>query len=191
MDMITDLPMIDGCDSILSMVDHGLTKGVIFIPCSKTVTEEKVGKLLLKNVYPLFRLPDSFLSDRGPQFPPKAFRELLKLLGIESKLTTAYHPQGDGTTERFNQEIEAYLAIFCSSNPETWKNALPTLEFTHNDRKHADRQRSPFKLMMGIQPLAIPTSFENTMFPSVEECLKNLLKEQEEAIAAHDWHEPE
>jgi len=67
----------------------------------------------------LFSLPDSFLSDRGPQFAAKAFRELLKLLGIESKLTTAYHPQGDGTTECFNQEIEAYLAIFCSSNPKT------------------------------------------------------------------------
>ena len=50
MDMITDLPVIDGYDSILSVVDHRLTKGVIFIPCSKTVTKE-VGKLLLKNVY--------------------------------------------------------------------------------------------------------------------------------------------
>jgi len=186
MDMITDLPMIDGYDSILSVVDHGLTKGVIFIPCSKTVTEEEVGKLLLKNVYRRFGLPDSFLSDRGPQFAAKAFRELLKLLGIESKLTTAYHPQGDGTTERFNQEIEAYLAIFCSSNPETWKDALPTLEFTHNDRKHADRRHSPFELMMGTQPLAIPISFENTKFPSVEERLKNLLKDREEAIAAHE-----
>ena len=66
MDMITDLPMIDGYDSILSVVDHKLTKGVIFIPCSKTVTEEEVGKLLLENVYRRFGLPDSFLSDRGP-----------------------------------------------------------------------------------------------------------------------------
>jgi len=177
MDMITDLPIIDGYDSILFVVDHRLTKGVIFIPCSKTITEEEVGKLLLENVYRRFGLPDSFLSDRGPQFAAKAFRELLKLLGIESKLTTAYHPQGDGTTGRFNQEIEAYLAIFCSSNPKTWKDALPTLELTHNDRKHADRQQSPFELMMGTQLIAVPTSFKNTKFPSVEEQLKNLLKD--------------
>jgi len=140
MDMITDLPVINRYDSILAVVDHGPTKGVIFIPCSKTVTKEEVGKLLLKNVYRRFGLSDSFLSDRGPQFTAKAFRELLKLFGVESKLTKAYHPQGDGTTECFNQEIEAHLAIFCSSNPETWKDVLPTLEFTRNDRKYVDRQ---------------------------------------------------
>jgi transposase InsO family protein len=57
------------------------------------------------------------LSDRGPQFAVKAFRELLKLFGIKSNLTTAYHPQTDGATEQVNQEIEAYLSIYCSAHP--------------------------------------------------------------------------
>jgi transposase InsO family protein len=59
----------------------------------------------------MFGLPDKFISDRGPQFASKAFIELLKLLGVKSTLSTAYHPQSDGITEQMNQEIEAYLSI--------------------------------------------------------------------------------
>jgi transposase InsO family protein len=73
------------------------------------------------------------LSDQGPQFAAKAFRKLLKLLGIKSNLTMAYHPQTDGATERVNQEIEAYLSIYCSAHPTEWKNSLSMLEFTHNN----------------------------------------------------------
>jgi transposase InsO family protein len=73
------------------------------------------------------------LSDRGPQFSAKAFRELLKLLGIKLNLTATYHPQTDGATEQVNQEIKAYLSIYCSVHPTEWKNSLSTLEFTHNN----------------------------------------------------------
>ena len=112
--------------------------------------------------------------------------ELLKLLGIKSALSTAYHPQTDGTTKRVNQEIEAYLAIYCASHPEEWLMALHTLEFTHNNRRHADRPKTPFELMFGDSPLAIPHSFENTRFPAVEAKMKRLQKNREEALAAHE-----
>jgi transposase InsO family protein len=134
MDLITDLPPVDDCNSILVMVDRGNTKGAILIPTAKTLTQEGAGQLLLDNLYKRFSLPDEMLSDRGPQFAAKAFCELLKLLGIKSNLTTAYHPQTDGATERVNQEIEAYLLIYCSAHPTEWKNSLSTLEFTHNNR---------------------------------------------------------
>ena len=84
-------------------------------------------------LYKQFGLPDEMLSDRGPQFAAMAFRELLKLLGIKLNLTMAYHPQMDGVTEQVNQEIEAYLLIYCSAHPTEWKNSLSTLEFTHNN----------------------------------------------------------
>jgi hypothetical protein len=186
MDFITDLPPVDGFDSILVVVDQGLTKGVILIPCNKTVTAEETAKLLLDNLYKRFGLPDKFISDRGPQFASKAFIELLKLLGIKSALSTAYHPQSDGTTERVNQEIEAYLSIYCTSHPEEWLTALNTMEFTHNNRRHADRQKTPFELMFGDSPIAIPLSFENTKFPTVEDKMKMLIKNREEALAAHE-----
>ena len=81
---------------------------------------------------------DKIILDRGPQFVAKSFLELLKLLKIKSSLTTAYHPQSDGAMERVNQEIEAYISIFCTNNPEEWSNMLSMMEFTHNNQRHAD-----------------------------------------------------
>ena len=186
MDLITDLPPVDGHDSILVVVDQGLSKGVILVPCNKTLTSEDTARLLLENLYKRFGLPDKIISDRGPQFASKAFTELLKLLGIKSALSTAYHPQTDGTTERVNQEIEAYLSIYCASHPEDWSRALHTLEFTHNNRRHADRQHTPFELMFGESPVAIPLSFENTKYPTMEDKMRTLQRNREEALAAHE-----
>ena len=111
---------------------------------------------------------------------------LLKLLGIKSALSTTYHPQTDGTTECVNQEIEAYLFIYCASHPEDWPQALHTMEFTHNNQQHADRQQTLFKLMFGESPVAIPLAFENTKYPSIEEKMTALLHNRKEALAAHE-----
>ena len=85
-----------------------------------------------------------------------------------------------------NQEVEAYLSIFCASHPEEWPLALHTMEFTHNNRRHTDRQKTPFELMFGDSPVAIPLSFENTKYPSIEQKMATLLHNQEEALAAHE-----
>ena len=182
MDLITDLPPIEldngtTIDALMVVVDHGLMKGVILTPCSKTLTEEGAGEILLNQLYRRFGLPDSIISDRDPRFTARAFQELLRLLGIKSKLTTAFHPQSDGTTERFNQEIEAYLGIYCSSNPTGWHKKIGTTEFMHNNRRHSDRTRTPFELMFGTSPLAIPMAFEHTKFPTVEDKIKALQKD--------------
>jgi hypothetical protein len=76
---------------------------------------------------------DFLISDRDPQFTTKAFENIFKLLGIEHAKTMAFHPQSDRTTEHFNQEIEAYLSIYCFNNPTNWLATLLTLEFTHNN----------------------------------------------------------
>jgi hypothetical protein len=186
MDLITDLPPVDGCDSILVVVDRGNTKGAILIPMAKKLTQEGAGQLLLDNLYKQFGLPDKMLSDRGPQFAAKAFCKLLKLLGIKSNLTTAYHPQTDGATVRVNQEIEAYLLIYCSAHHTAWKNSLSTLEFTHSNRWHADQIHTSFKLMNGKALVAISMTFENTKFPSVAQKIKNLVTSREEVLAAHE-----
>jgi hypothetical protein len=93
MDLITDLPPVDGCNSILVMVDRGNTKGAILIPMTKTLTQEEAGQLLLDNLYKRFGLPDKMLSDRGPQFAAKPFHKLLKLLGINLSPTDRWHHQ--------------------------------------------------------------------------------------------------
>ena len=125
MDMITDLPMVNGLDSLLVMVDQGLMKRVILLPWSKMITAEQVATLLLDNLYKRFRLPNKIILDQGPQFVSQSFRELLKLLGIKSALSMAYHPQTDGTTEWVNQEIKAYLSIYFSLHLEDWPSTIP------------------------------------------------------------------
>jgi len=100
------------------VVDHGSTKGVISIPCNKTIDATLTAQNYIDHVYQRFGLPDSFLSDRGPQFSSQVFREMARLLGIRMLRSTAYHPQTDGETERVNQELEIYFRIFCSNNPE-------------------------------------------------------------------------
>ena len=98
--------------------------------------------------------------------------ELLKLLGIKLSLSTTYHLQTDGTTKKMNQEIEVYLLIYCAFHPEKWLTALHTLEFMHNNCRHTDRQKTPFEIMFGGSPQAVPHSFTNTKFPTVEDKIK-------------------
>ena len=99
MDFITDLPPSENYDSILVVVYQGLSKGVILIPCNKTITAEETAGPFLNNLYKRLGLPNKIISDQGPQFTSKAFIELLKLLGIKSALSTTFHPQTDGTTK--------------------------------------------------------------------------------------------
>jgi len=185
-DLITDLPESGGFDSVMVMVDHGLTKGVILSPCKKTITSEGVAQLFFKKVFLRFGLYDKIISDRGPQFASKFAKELGRLLDYEVALSTAYHPQTDGQTERLNQELETYLRIYCHSAPLDWVKHLPMAEFVHNHRKHDSRNASPFFLMMGYEPRGIPHILPNSAIPAAEDRIRYLQKTREEAIACHN-----
>ena len=96
---ITDLPSSDGFDSLLVMVDHGLTKGVILAPCLKTIDANGVVQLFFDLVFKCFGLHDSIISDRGLQFASAFSQELAQILKYDVHLSTAYHPQTDRQTE--------------------------------------------------------------------------------------------
>jgi Integrase zinc binding domain/Chromo (CHRromatin Organisation MOdifier) domain len=186
MDLIMDLPPAEKSDSILVMVDQGLSKGVILCPTTKKVTMDGIGDLLHENLYKQFELLDKMLSDWGPQLAAKAFRAMLSRLGVNLVLSMAYHPQTDGTMKCVNQEIEAYLAIYCHSHPETWKKNLATMEFTHNNWRHADRPKTSFKIIQGESPKALPLTYENTKFPSINDKIKQMMTDWDETLAAHE-----
>ncbi|SRR6266550_4180412 len=99
MDFITNLPSSDGFDSIFIMVDQGLTKGVILMPCNKTITADKTANLYIWNVFKNFSLPDLMISDRGPQFVSHVFNGIMDSLKVKHKMSNAFHPQTDGQTE--------------------------------------------------------------------------------------------
>jgi hypothetical protein len=186
MDLITDLPEVDGDDSILVVVDRVATKGAIFTSCRKTIDATGVATLLLDNVYRRFGLPEEIIFDRDPRFAANVFREMGRLLGIKLSMSTAYHPQTDGETERVNQELETYLRLYCARHQDQWRSSLPMAEFTHNNRLHTARNQSPFFLMMGYNPRPLPAAFEDTKIPSVQERLSNLQKVREETFALHE-----
>jgi hypothetical protein len=185
-DLITDFLPVEGYNSILVMVDRGLSKGVILCPCAKTITWEGTATLLRDNLSKRFGLPDKIISDRDLRFTAHEFQELLKLLNIKLNLTTAYHPQSDEATERVNQEIKAYLSIYCTSHPEDWLHSLSTLEFTHNNRRHAEKIHSPFELIQGDNLISVPITFSHTKFLTIEEKMKQMISDREEALAAHE-----
>ena len=131
-DFVTDLPESKGYNSINVVVNQGLSKGIIIIPCKKTITAEETTTLFQNNVFNRHSLPTKIVSDRGPQFAAKFTHELWKQLGITPTLSTAYHPQTDGETERVNQEIEQFLWIFCNYHQDNWSDLIPFAEFSHN-----------------------------------------------------------
>ena len=184
-DLITDLPEVHGKNSILVVVDHGLMKGVIIIPCSKTITTAEVARLFFSNVFKWFGLHDSMISDRGPQFASAFTRKLARLLQYNVKLSLAYHPQTDGQTERTNQEIKTYLCIFCINNPKGWLDFLPTAEFQHNSAPHHSTKVSLFSLVLGYEPRAYPP-LGKTFLPALENRLLSLQEARKEALATHE-----
>ena len=175
-----------GFDSLLVVVDHSLSKGVILCPTKKTITAEGIASLFFHKVFLRFGLYTKIISDRGPQFASKFTKELGRILQYDLALSTAYHPQTDRETERVNQEIETYLRIFCGNKPTTWAESITHTEFTHNHQPHSVTGKSPFFLMMGYEPIALPTILPSTSVPTVELQLKELTVACDEALAAHE-----
>lgn len=185
-DFITDLPESETYDSLMVVVDHGLTKGVVIIPCNKSITAMETAELLVKHVYKRFGLPEKFISDRGPQFTAAVTHKWGRLLGIQLAFSTAYHPQTDGESKRTNQEIEGYLRIFCANDPTDWARHLYLVEFSHNIHKHSARNAFPFYLMMGYDPCLFPLPTERSDIPDVTERIQDMEEARKEAEAVHE-----
>ena len=149
--LITDLSLVNGPDSVMVVVNHGLSKGVILTPCTKTVDIVEIAQLFFNHVFKQFRLYEKVMSDRGPQFASAFARELARLLQYNIALSSAYHPQTDRETKCYNQELEIYLYIFCEGQPQKWLELLPMAKFAHNTAVHSVIGKSPFSLIMGYE----------------------------------------
>jgi len=110
-DFITKLPLAQGYDAVL-VVCNCFSKIAHFIVTTEKTSAEGLAKLFQNHVWKLHGLSESIISDRGVQFAAGMMKELNNLLGIQTKLLTAYYPQTDGQMERINQELEQYLRVF-------------------------------------------------------------------------------
>ena len=111
-------------------------------------------------------------------------KELNNLLGIQTKLSTAYHPQTDGQTERVNQELEQYLRVFIDHRQEQWLDWLRTAEFAYNNKIHATTKTSPFKVNYGQNPRMGFERRKKGKYEAAGKFVEKMKKIQEEAKAA-------
>jgi len=151
MDFIVELPKSNGFNAIYVCVDR-FTKMAHFSATTTEVTAEGTASLYLRNVLRLHGLPTDIVSDRGPHFTAKFTKALLQLCNIQGNLSTSFHPQSDGQTERVNQVLEQYLRIFCHHQQDDWHDLLPLAEFAYNNAKHSSTQVSPFYANYGYHP---------------------------------------
>ena len=110
-DFITKLPMVAGKDAILVVCDR-LSKMTYFVATTEGIIAEELARLFRDNVWKLHGLLESVMSDRGLQFAAELTKKLNRMLGIQTKLSTTFHPQTDGQTECMNQELEQYFRFF-------------------------------------------------------------------------------
>ena len=147
-DFITKLPMSKSHDSILVVCDR-FSKMFHFVVTTEKTTVEGLVRLFRDYVWKLHGLSESVISDRGPQFAAGLMRELNKMLGIETKLSTAYHLEIDGQTERTNQELEQYLRMYVNHRQNNWAEWLATAEFAFNNKVHTATKSLPFQVNYG------------------------------------------
>ncbi len=182
MGFITDLPIVKAKNSILVVVDY-LTKMAHFTPCSKSITLEETTQSILDEIVRVHGLPEEIVSDRGPQFTSKFWRRLFELLGVDIRLSSAFHLETNGQTERTNQTLEQYLRCTVSYQQDNWLALLSQAKFTYNNTAHASTGISLFFANYGFHPrfnLEIPGDLVN---PSAEERAKRLKQVQQDLMA--------
>ena len=154
-DFIVSLPpcLETGHDAIMTVVDR-LSKGAHFIPCFTTNSAQDVANLIIQQIYRLHGLPKSIISDRDSRFTSQFWQALFHRLGCKLNLSSGYHPQTDGQTERANRTIEELIRLYCSDDQrqQLWEQYLPILEFEYNNAVNVSTGYSPFYLWYGQHP---------------------------------------
>ncbi|GAA5988531.1 hypothetical protein JCM11641_003305 [Rhodosporidiobolus odoratus] len=153
LDFIVKLPTSqEGNDSILVIVDR-FTKFAHFIPCTEAGTDAPCfAQLFFDNILPLHGLPEDIVSDRGAVFDSAFWQTLTRLTRQKLSMSTAYHPQSDGITERLNQTLEQYLRMFVNYQQDDWQSLLPLAAFVYNDTVHSATKTTPFIASYGFHP---------------------------------------
>jgi hypothetical protein len=154
MDFIEKLPKSEGYDTIMVVVDK-FSKYAHFFPLKHPFSAQVVAQVILDNVVKLHGVPQSIVSDRDNIFTSVFWKHLFELLKVKLALSTAYHPQTDGQSERVNQCLEMYLRCAVQATPHKWKSWLAMAEFWYNTSYHSSLGCSPFKALYGYEAFVL------------------------------------
>jgi transposase InsO family protein len=147
-DFVTGLPPDRKFDAIMVVVDH-FSKYARLVPCAKAIGAPATAQLFLDHVFRHHGLPRTVISDRGPQFIAAFWKTLLQELGSGVALSTAFHPETNGLTERVNGIVLEAVRLFCNDFPEHWVKWLPLVEFAYNNAPQTSLGTSPFMVNHG------------------------------------------
>ena len=147
----------------------------------------ELANIFFDTVVRLHGLPDDIVSDEDPKFTGHCWRALFKHVGVKLSMSTAYHPQSNGQTERDNRTLESIIWNFVSTNFENWDTLLPAAEFSYNNSKQKSTQETPFFLNYGMHPVTPLDRIVNvsidTDVAATTDFLKTIKKANESACA--------
>ncbi|KAJ6437064.1 hypothetical protein O9K51_10361 [Purpureocillium lavendulum] len=156
-DFVTELPPTksNGSTNMMVLTDR-LSKSVV-LESLKDITAETTARALMRNVLQHHGIPAAIVTDRGTQFTSRMWKRLCELLRIKQRLSTAWHPETDGATERANQEVERYIRIFTTYAQDDWDELLPAAAMALNNRTATSTGLTPFFFTHGyhLEPVQV------------------------------------
>jgi transposase InsO family protein len=171
LDFVEGLPHSAGFNSMLVVVDK-LTKYAHFLPLAHPYTAAQVAQTYFDNVFKLHSMPAALVSDRDRVFTSHFWQALFRLSKTNMRMSTTYHPQTDGKTERVNQCLETYLRCFISSCPTKWSKWLPLAEFWYNTSYHTAIKTTPFQALYGHAPRYLGITADSVPVKDLREWLQ-------------------
>ncbi|EIN05666.1 ribonuclease H-like protein, partial [Punctularia strigosozonata HHB-11173 SS5] len=172
MDFLGPFPKSRGHDYLWVIICR-LTGMVHLVPCNTKTTASELAYLFLKEVVQLHGVPDSIVSDRDSKFNSKFWRELHRLMGTRLLMSTAFHPQTDGVTERANRTVSQILCSFVRPDQTDWADMLALTEFAMNAARSETTGYSPFELNYGYIPRMLDVLPAEHSAPGVREFMAN------------------
>lgn len=174
LDFVTQLPeTARGNTQIVVYVDR-LTKQCHLSPLPTNATAVTVAQDFITNIFRLHGLPLTIVSDRDAKFTSHMWQDIMRLLGTKICMSTAFHPQTDGQTERMNRVMEDMMRHLAESQPLEWDHNLPLIEFAINNAYSASVQSTPFRLNHGHDPLTPLGIMADTNNPQAHHITSNI-----------------
>ena len=140
------LPVSRDFFNAILVVKCSLTKMTHYVATTMSVTSEKTARLMIDRVFKLHGLPKAIISDRDPRFMAGLWKAVFKAWGTKIAMSSSYHPQTDGQTERQMRVLSAGLRAYADKKQGDWADHLPMLEAFYNSSRHESTGKTPFEM---------------------------------------------
>ena len=165
-DTLGEFPMTENGNKYILVVGDYFTKWKESFPMPN-MEAITVARIMVNDVISRLGVPEKIHSDQGAQFESNLFSEMCKLLQIEKKRTTPYHPQSDGMVERFNRTLVKMLSMFVDDNHRNWDEQIPYVMMAYRATEHETTGMSPNMLMLGRE-ISTPLDIMFEMPPAIK-----------------------